>query len=102
MNFPSEDQSVGTFTLLLVLSSSSSLLLPLAGFTYRFGGPFLSEAKTILLPSGDQIGAKSQAGSKVNRVGALRAMSISQMSPLPFSNRSTATLFSSGESPMET
>src|SRR5215510_16449487 len=97
MNFPSKDQSLAAI-ILLPLNSSSSLLLPSAGFTYSCGRPVLAELKTILLPSGDHTGEKSQAGSTVNREGVLRAMSISQMSPLPFSSRSTATLFSSGES----
>src|SRR5215467_1228393 len=100
MSFPSEDESVGSFVL-LVLSSSSSLVLPLAGFTYKSITPALPEANTILLPSGDQIGAKSQEGSKVNLVGVLRAISVSQMWKLPFSARSTATMFSSGESQIE-
>src|SRR6516164_4979608 len=100
MSLPSEDQSVGNFTL-PVLSSSSSLLLPLAGLTNKSGNPVLVELKTILVPSGDQIGVLSKAGSTVNRVGVLRAISISQMSILPFSTRSTATLLSSGESQID-
>src|SRR5688572_7789992 len=100
MNCPSKDQSVGVFKP-LDLSSSSSLPLPLAGFTYRLDTPSLVELKTILLPSGDQTGAKSHEGSKVNLVGMLRAMSISQMSPVPLSRRSTATLFSSGENQID-
>src|SRR5712664_3658628 len=100
MNFPSKDQSVGVFKPLDLSSSSSLPLLP-AGFTYRFGAPSLVEVKAILLPSGDQTGAKSQAGSKVNREEVFRAMSISQMSPVPLSRRSIATLFSSGESQID-
>src|SRR2546428_3176695 len=62
--------------------------------------PSRFEEKTMRLPSGDQTGLLSSAGSKVNREDVLRARSINQMSAEPprRSRRLTATRFSSGES----
>src|SRR3989442_6297497 len=101
MKRPSLDQSLGHFRS-FVLNSSSSLPAPLADFWYKFPAPSRSEAKTMRLPSGDQMGRKSSAGSKVKRVGVPRAMSSSQISraPLSGSEMAAATRFSSGEKKM--
>src|SRR6266542_6984007 len=58
---PSLDQSLGHF-LSSVLRISSSLAAPLVSFSYRFPKPFWSDTKTMLDPSGDQMGKKSSAG----------------------------------------
>src|SRR5437899_4276097 len=101
MKCPSLDQSLGHFRS-FVLNSRSSLPAPLADFWYKFPGPSRSEANTMRLPSGDQMGRKSSAGSKVKRVGVPRAMSSSQISraPLSGSEMAAATRFSSGEKKM--
>jgi hypothetical protein len=64
MNFPSIDQSVGV-TREPTPKSSSSLIDPLGSFQYRSDAPLLVELKTMRLPSGDQIGFQSHAGSTV-------------------------------------
>src|SRR5258705_10555710 len=84
MKRPSVDQSDGSFAR-LDLYSGSSCPDPSDIFWKRFGAPSRSEAKTIRFPSGDQVGAKSTAASKVKRDGAPLARSISQMSELPVS-----------------
>src|SRR5215510_9780735 len=98
MNFPSLDQSWRNFRS-VVFNKSSSLPALLADFTYKFPVPSRSLTNAIRLPSGDQIGIESSAGSNVNRVGALRAMSSSQTSRLPLceSVMDAAIRFSSGD-----
>src|SRR6266496_22734 len=95
---PSLDQSLGHF-LSSVFRISSSLAAPLVGFSYRFPKPFWSDTKTMLDPSGDQMGKKSSAGLKVKRIDVVRTGSTIQMSRSPIceSLTETATRFSSGE-----
>src|SRR5262245_2500823 len=56
------------------------------------------DVKTIWLPSGDQTGVVSAAGSKVKRDLTPRAASITQISRFLASTASTATRLPSGES----
>jgi hypothetical protein len=99
MNFPSADQSLGTFRK-SDWTSTSSAPPPLAALWYRFPWPSRNEAKRMCPPSGDQTGLKSGDGSKVKRVGMLRARSINQMSlsPPPGTALLNVTRLSSGES----
>src|SRR5437867_2258418 len=87
---PSRDQSWAyAFSAVLTNSASSPALLE--GFWYKLKGRLRAEEKTIWLPSGDQTGIRSEAGSNVNRVVAPpRANSSSQMSRLPASPRDMA------------
>src|SRR6266498_5238573 len=97
MNRPSEDQSSTNFVL-FDLKSSSSFPEPLEDLQYRSNGPVRFDEKTTRLPSGDQTGLVSTAGSNVNRE-LLPVISISQISlpEIVGSDRATATLVSSGD-----
>ena len=77
---PSFDQSVAVIE--SPAASSGSSLPPLSDFTYRSCVPFRLELNTRRLPSGDQTGKMSSAGSNMNRLNAPRLESRIQMSGL--------------------
>ena len=83
MNLPSRDQSLASLKK-LDSSNNSSLSAPLEARRNKSNCFFRLEEKTIMLPSGDQIGHSSGAESNVNRVHTARLISYSQMSVAPF------------------
>src|SRR5262245_45684970 len=88
---------------LYLVTSSSSCEPGLEGLRNRLKAPSVRfELNTIALPSGENDGSKSRAGSTVSRVHALsvRAASITQISTFHGSpggsvNRETSTCWSS-------
>jgi hypothetical protein len=100
MYLPSTDQSLGSRMrgVSSVRSCSAGPGTPI-DCRYNPSRPPRSELNTIAVPSGDQIGSASTAGSDVIRVGTFRSTSTIQMSQFPVcgSIRLTATSPPSGE-----
>src|SRR5437899_752435 len=94
---PSADQSSSSL-LLGVFRSNPSSPVPPELFWYKLKTPpSRFDTKAIRVPSSDQTGSLSVAGSKVKRVLLPRSRSVTQISPPP-SGLNTARRLPSGDS----